>query len=95
MNGFTDEQVLEIRSGRATFDPKLDALARFTLEVTAQKGRVGHETLENFLAAGYTQGSIVDVTIAVADKIVMNYLHNLTQIPIDFPVAPELETVTA
>jgi AhpD family alkylhydroperoxidase len=29
MNGFTDEQILEIRQGRASFDPKLDALARF------------------------------------------------------------------
>jgi hypothetical protein len=33
--------------------------------------------------------------MAVADKVVMNYLHNITQIPIDFPVAPELELTTA
>lgn len=95
MNGFTDEQVLEIRSGSASFDPKLDALARFTQEVTALKGRVNDDTLQDFFAAGYTRESVVDVTIAVADKIVMNYLHNLTQIPIDFPVAPELETAAA
>ena len=90
MNGFTDEQILEIRSGSASFDKKLDALVRFTHEVTALKGGIAKETTDNFLAAGYTKGSIVDVIIAVADKIVMNYLHNLTQIPIDFPRAPEL-----
>lgn len=91
MNGFTDEQILDIRSGIAPFDPKLDALARFTLAVTASKGRVSAETLDAFFAAGYNNGSVVDVILAVADKIVMNYLHNLTQVPIDFPVAAELE----
>ena len=95
MNGFTDEQVLEIRGGTAAFDSKLDALARFTKEVVAKRGRVSEETVNSFLAAGYNNGSIVDVTIAVADKVVMNYLHNLTQIPIDFPVAPILETTHA
>lgn len=95
MNGFTDDQVLEIRGGSASFDAKLDALARFTQEVTANKGRVSDATLQLFLGAGYTRASIVDVIIAVADKVVMNYLHNLTQIPIDFPVAPQLEAVAA
>lgn len=38
MNGLTDEQVLEVRQGTASFNPKYDALARFTKEVTAQKG---------------------------------------------------------
>ncbi|MEI6411190.1 MAG: carboxymuconolactone decarboxylase family protein [Bacteroidota bacterium] len=91
MNGFTDTQILEIRGGTAAFDAKLDALAKFTLEVTRHKGRVSAQVLDNFLAAGYTKGSIVDVIIAVADKVVMNYVHNLTGVPIDFPVAQELE----
>jgi uncharacterized peroxidase-related enzyme len=94
MNGFTDEQILEIRTGVATFDSKLDALARFTKELTAHRGKVSEGTVEKFFAAGYTKGSIVDVTIAVADKVVMNYLHNLTQIAIDFPLAPELKAAT-
>ncbi len=29
MNGFTDAQILEIRSGAASFDTKIDALAKF------------------------------------------------------------------
>ena len=93
MNGFTDEQILEIRGGRATFNAKLDALARITADITANKGVIAEDTLEDFFAAGYTNGTLVDVVIAIADKVVMNYLHNITQIPIDFPVAPELETV--
>lgn len=95
MNGFTDEQILEIRTGTASFNPKLDALARLTQEITAQRGRISSETLESFFAAGYPKGALVDVVLAIADKVVMNYLHNITQIPIDFPIAPELELALA
>lgn len=92
MNGFNDAQVLEIRGGSASFHPKLDALVRMTKEITENKGKPSEATLEAFFAAGYNKGSLVDVIIAIADKVVMNYLHNITQVPIDFPVAPELET---
>lgn len=95
MNGFTDAQILEIRSGSASFHPKLDALVRLTREITETQGKPSEATLDAFFAAGYNKGSLVDVIIAIADKVVMNYLHNITQIPIDFPVAPELETVEA
>lgn len=90
MNGLDDEQILEIRSGTAAFDKKLDALARTAKEVTETKGNPGPNVLENFFAVGYTKGSLVDLVLAIADKVVMNYLHNITQVEIDFPVAPAL-----
>lgn len=95
MNGFTEEQTIEIRQGSAPFDIKLDALVNFVKEVTEKKGRISEETLNRFLNAGYTKGSIVDVIIAIADKVVMNYLHNLTEIPIDFPLAKTLAAEAA
>jgi uncharacterized peroxidase-related enzyme len=95
MNGFTEEQTLEIRSGIAPFNPKLDALVKFTKEATARKGKVSEAALQNFFDAGYTKGSIIDVMIAIADKVVMNYIHNLTKIPVDFPLAKSLEAETA
>jgi len=33
----------------------------------------------------------VDLILQISDKTAMNYLHNLTQIPVDFPLAPALE----
>lgn len=90
MNGFNEEQILEIRGGEASFDPRLNALVRFTKEATLNKGKVSDATLNQFLNAGYTKGSIVDVIIAIADKIVMNYLHNLSGVAIDFPLAKPL-----
>ncbi|OPC66469.1 alkylhydroperoxidase [Elizabethkingia bruuniana] len=90
MNGFTDEQILEIRAGNASFDGKLDALAKFTASVVNQKGKVASETLETFFGAGYTEANMIDVIIVIGDKIVSNYLHNLTHLEIDFPLATEL-----
>lgn len=95
MNGFTDEQILEIRSGNVSFDSKLNALTQLVVAITKNKGRAGESILSDFFNAGYTNGNLVDVIVAVGDKTISNYLHNLTQVPIDFPLAPELQEVTA
>jgi uncharacterized peroxidase-related enzyme len=90
MNGFADDEILEIRNGSASFDDKLNALAHLTYEILTLKGNVTQKTLDRFFDAGYTHGNVVDVVLAVAEITVTNYLHNITQIPIDFPLAPEL-----
>ncbi|MEY4260370.1 MAG: hypothetical protein RL656_1343 [Bacteroidota bacterium] len=90
MNGFTDEQVIELRKGSASFDPKLDALVKFTASVVENRGRASEESKDAFFAAGYTEANLIDVVIIIGDKIISNYIHNLTGFPIDFPIAPEL-----
>ncbi len=90
MNGFTDEQVIELRKGSASFDSKLNALAKFTASAVENRGRATEESKEAFFAAGYTEANLIDVVIIIGDKIISNYIHNLTGFPIDFPIAPEL-----
>jgi uncharacterized peroxidase-related enzyme len=89
---FTEEQILEIRSGTASFDRKLDALARFVREVSVTRGHPASDVTEAFLAAGYTRENTVDVIVQIGDKTVTNYLHGVTRVPVDFPAAPELAT---
>jgi AhpD family alkylhydroperoxidase len=91
MNGFTDEQILHIRRVNIGFDTKLDALAKLVKATTENHGHVTSEVLDNFYAAGYTEASLIDVTIVIGDKIITNYLNALTDIPVDWPLAPELE----
>lgn len=91
MHGFNDAQILDIRAGEVPFDAKFDALAKLAKEVTLNRGRIDSEVLANFFEAGYTKGHLIDTLLIVGDKTVSNYLHNITQVPIDFPVAPELE----
>lgn len=90
MNGFSDDQVLEIRKGSAHFDAKLNALAVFTKLVAENKGKVAEDVKEAFFAAGYSEANLIDVVFVIGDKIISNYIHNLTDFAIDFPIAPVL-----
>jgi uncharacterized peroxidase-related enzyme len=95
MHGFTDDQILEIRAAEITFDSKLAALAEFVKETTENRGRPTSASVEAFFAAGYTNESLIDTLVVIGDKIISNYLHGITQIPVDFPAAPQLEAVSA
>lgn len=88
--GFTDEQILAIRRAAITGDPKQDALAKLVKSITENKGHADPQLLDNFFAAGFDKGALVDVVLAIADKIVTNYMFALTKVPIDYPLAPEL-----
>ncbi len=94
MNGFTDEQILELRAGFASFDSKLDALAKLAKNVTENRGKADKDVVENFFAAGYTKGNLIDTIVLVGDKTISNYINNVTEIPVDFPVAQPLETAS-
>ncbi|OIN56047.1 carboxymuconolactone decarboxylase family protein [Arsenicibacter rosenii] len=90
MNGFSDDQILELRKGTASFDAKLDALVKLTVSIVENKGRASTDTKQAFFNAGYTEANLIDVVFVVGDKIISNYIHNLTSFSIDFPLAPEL-----
>jgi|AntRauTorckE6833_2_1112554.scaffolds.fasta_scaffold49802_1 uncharacterized peroxidase-related enzyme len=91
MNGYSDDQILEIRSGKASFDAKTDALVSLTKAIIKDRGQIDDQLLADFFNAGYTKENLVDVIVAVGDKTTTNLLHNVTQIPVDFPEAPALE----
>lgn len=91
MNGFTNEQIIEIRRGHASFDTRLDALARLTKGIAQNRGHIDEALLEAFFAAGWTKENLVDTIVLIGDKTVSNYLHSTTKIPVDFPAAPKLD----
>jgi len=90
MQGFSDEQILQIRKADIPFDQKLDVLAKLIKSVVENKGHVDEQLLDNFYAAGYTEGNLADVVIGIGDKMISNYMYALTEIPIDFPAVPEI-----
>ncbi|KWR84615.1 carboxymuconolactone decarboxylase family protein [Cupriavidus sp. IDO] len=90
MNGFTDEQILEIRVGSASFDRKLDSLARLTRNIAENRGQASPALVDAFFAAGWNKANLVDAIVVIGDKTVTNYLHATTQVPVDFPAAPKL-----
>ncbi|MFD0764583.1 carboxymuconolactone decarboxylase family protein [Mucilaginibacter lutimaris] len=90
MNGFTDEQILEIRSGAASFDPKYDALVKLAKSIAENKGHASPEAIDAFTDQGYSTGSIIDVIMLAGLRIITNYVYAMTNPTVDFPSVPEL-----
>jgi len=82
-----EETIQALRGIDALDDPKLNALARFTLAVIDHKGQVGDADLQAFLDAGYNQQSALEVVLGVSLATLCNYANNLAQTPIN----PELQ----
>ena len=95
MNGFADEQLLEIRTGEVSFNDKLAALAGFVKSITINRSKPSAEATEDLFKAGYSKANLIDIIMVIGDKIISNFIHGTTQIPVDFPAAPELTAVEA
>jgi AhpD family alkylhydroperoxidase len=87
MNGLTEEQTIEIRKGSASFDDKLNVLVKLAKEITSNKGFASNEALDAFINKGYTKGQVIELVFLVAEKTAMNYVHAITKVEIDFPLA--------
>ncbi len=82
------EQLVDaLRKVEALDDPKLDALARFTVAVITKKGQVDDEELAAFRAAGYNDQQALEVVLGVSLATLCNYANSLAQTPIN----PELQ----
>ncbi len=90
MNGFSDEQLLDIRKAKST-DAKLHSLVQLAAEITKTRGYANPALVDAFFNEGYTNENLVDLILQISDKTAMNYLHNLTKVAVDFPLAPALE----
>jgi uncharacterized peroxidase-related enzyme len=91
MNGFSEDQILQLRAGKATFDAKLNALAKFARSVAINRGAATQEAVEKFYAEGYTKGSLADAILLIGEITITNYFHRTTNVAVDFPVAQSLE----
>lgn len=87
LNGYTEDEILEIRRNEVTFSAKTNALANLTSEIVTTKGRPSSTTVNNFFEQGYTKENLIDTVLTVADVTVTNYINNITEIEIDFPIA--------
>jgi AhpD family alkylhydroperoxidase len=90
MVGFTAEQIIEVRHGKASFDTKLDTLARLVKNIATERGHADPALVQAFFDAGWTKENLVDAIVVIGDKTVTNYLHGTTKVPVDFPAAPAL-----
>ena len=90
MNGFTEEETIEVRTGTATFDAKLDALVKLAVSITQKRGNADKESIKKFFEAGYSENEFIDITFVIADKIITNFIAITTETAIDFPLAKNI-----
>ena len=83
MTGVADDVVESLRAGTDIADPKLNALAVFTRATVRNNGFVDSSVTDAFLAAGYTNESILDVITGIAQKTISNFTNHFAHTPAD------------
>ncbi|MFA9215772.1 MAG: carboxymuconolactone decarboxylase family protein [Sphingomonadaceae bacterium] len=78
----------EIRANRNghSLDAKADAAVRFAVAVASQRGHIGSEEMLAVRAAGYSDAQVIEIVQHVALNVWTNYINNVAQTDIDFPV---------
>lgn len=89
MLGVSEAETLNFRRGTSN-DEKLAALAALAREITESRGLPSQQAIQDFFAVGYDQAALVELIGRVALNVWNNYTYHISQVPIDFPPAPEL-----
>lgn len=84
-----DAEITANRHG-ASNDVKADAAVRFAAAVVRQRGQLRHEQVQAVRDAGYSDGQVLDILLAVALNTFTNYVNEVAQTDIDFPVVEPL-----
>lgn len=80
-----DAELTANRSG-ASNDPKADAAVRFAAKVVRTRGRVSDDDIRAVKLAGYDDAAVIEIVQNVALNVWTNYLNEVAQTEIDFPV---------
>lgn len=90
MNGFSDDEIIEIRRGTASFEDKLNALVKLSKAIVLNRAHINQDLKDAFFNVGYSESNLIDVVMLIGDKTMSNYLHTLADFDIDFPLAQKL-----
>jgi uncharacterized peroxidase-related enzyme len=67
-------------------DPQADAAVAFATKVATQRGRVGDADIAAVKRAGFSEAQIVEIVGHVALNVFTNFINNVAETEIDFPV---------
>jgi uncharacterized peroxidase-related enzyme len=73
------------RDGRSE-DASTEAALQFALRVAQSRGRVNDSDIATLRLAGFDEASLVEIVANVAVNVLTNYINNVAQTDIDFPV---------
>lgn len=85
MNGFSDDEAVQLRKATIA-DEKLNTLTSLAREISEKSGHASAESRQKFFNLGYDAKALVDFVAVVTAVTFTNYIHGITQVPVDFPV---------
>src|SRR5271170_6474545 len=81
----TPEDAALNRQGAST-DAKAATAVRFAAKVAETRGKVSDADIAAVKAAGYSEAQIIEIVSLVAENVLTNFLNNVADTDIDFPV---------
>ncbi len=81
----TKEDAVLNRQGDST-DMKAAAAVRFAAKVAEMRGKVSDADIAAVKMAGFSEAQIVEIVGLVAENVLTNFLNNVAETDIDFPV---------
>lgn len=85
--GLAAETLASARVGRA-LDSRTEAILKLSVAINQSRGKIDDAILASARMAGLTDAEIVEVVAHVALNVFTNYLNNVAETTIDFPVVP-------
>jgi uncharacterized peroxidase-related enzyme len=80
-----DIEIAANRNGTSS-DPKAAAAVRFAAKIAFERGHVSDADVRAVKAAGFNDAEIVEIVLHVALNTLTNYVNEVAQTEIDFPV---------
>lgn len=80
-----DAEIALNRAGHSG-DAKADAALVFARKVLDTRGRVSDADLAAVRLAGFSESQVIEIVASVALNVLSNYVNNVAQTDIDFPV---------
>jgi uncharacterized peroxidase-related enzyme len=80
-----DAEIALNRAGHSG-DAKADAAVVFARKVLDTRGRVSDADLAAVRLAGFTEAQVIEIVAAVALNVLTNYVNNVADTDIDFPI---------
>jgi len=81
-----DETEIALNRAGHSGDAKADAAVVFARKVLDTRGKVSDADIAEVRLAGFTEAQVIDITAAVALNVLTNYINNVADTDIDFPV---------
>jgi uncharacterized peroxidase-related enzyme len=85
-----DAAEIEANRRGTSDDAKAAAAVRFATQVVKTRGHVVDADVAAVKAAGFSQGEIIEIVVHVALNTLTNYVNEVAQTEIDFPLAAAL-----